>query len=72
MKVDGRLEHAQLPDRTRPPIIIPSLHRITRPIVGDGHKKLHHAGDKHISGSFDKIFICLKDDEQFEKLYANA
>jgi hypothetical protein len=48
MKVDGRLRHAELPARTRHPIIISSHHRLTMLIVEDRHAKLHHAGIEHI------------------------
>ncbi|KAI9549120.1 hypothetical protein GHT06_007526 [Daphnia sinensis] len=47
MKVDGRLRHAELPARTRHPIIISSHHHLTRLIVEDRHVRLHHAGIEH-------------------------
>ena len=47
MRVDGRLEHAELPARTRHPIIIAPDHPLTRLIVEDAHLKVHHSGVEH-------------------------
>ena len=50
MKVDGRLRHAELPDRTRHPIIISFHHRLARLIAEDRHVKLHHTRIEHTLG----------------------
>lgn len=47
MKVDGRLEHAELPARTRHPIIIAPDHPLTRLIIEDCHQRVQHSGVEH-------------------------
>ncbi|XP_045023683.1 uncharacterized protein LOC123468090 [Daphnia magna] len=47
MKVDGRLEHAELPARTRHPTIIAPNHPMTRLIIEDCHQKVRHSGVEH-------------------------
>jgi hypothetical protein len=47
LKVDGRLGHAALPARTRPPIIIAPDHPFTRLIISDRHLQLLHSGIEH-------------------------
>jgi hypothetical protein len=47
LKVDGRLEHDQLPVRTRHSIIIAADNPLTKLIINDRHVKIHHAGVEH-------------------------
>ena len=49
MKVDGRLEHAELPARTRHPIIIAPDHPLTKLIIEDCHQKVQHSGVEQTS-----------------------
>ena len=47
LKVDGRLEHAELPEYTRHPIILAPDHRLTTLIIADAHDKIFHGGVEH-------------------------
>lgn len=47
MKVDGRLEHAELPEHSRHPIILAADHRLTSLIIADAHDQINHAGVEH-------------------------
>ena len=44
LRVEGRLDNAELPIDTRHPFILPSRHALTRLIVLDEHTKAGHAG----------------------------
>nr|CAH0105425.1 unnamed protein product [Daphnia galeata] len=60
LKVDGRLEHAQLPARTRHPIIIAADHPLTKLIINDHHVKIHHAGVEHTLSVVREQFYLLQ------------
>jgi hypothetical protein len=47
LKVNGRLEHAELPARTRHPVIIAPDHPLTKLIIEDCHRQVHHSGVEH-------------------------
>ena len=47
LRVDGRLENAELPVETKHPLILPSKHPLTRLVVLHEHKKAKHAGPSY-------------------------
>ena len=47
LRVDGRLENAELPVETKHPLILPSKHPLTRLIVLHEHEKAKHAGPSY-------------------------
>ena len=47
LRVDGRLENAELPVVTKHPLILPSKHPLTRLIVLHEHEKAKHAGPSY-------------------------
>lgn len=60
LKVDGRLEHAELPARTRHPIIIATDHPLAKLIINDRHLKIHHAGVEHTLSVVREQFYLLQ------------
>ncbi|XP_023247285.1 uncharacterized protein LOC111643520 [Copidosoma floridanum] len=52
LRVGGRLRHAQIPDRQKYPILLPSYHHVTDLIIREVHHSLLHAG---IQGTLYKI-----------------
>ena len=44
LRVEGRLENANLPTDTKYPLILPSKHPLTRLIIFDEHAKAGQAG----------------------------
>ncbi|XP_055711438.1 uncharacterized protein LOC129806693 [Phlebotomus papatasi] len=50
MRVLGRLRHAQVPERTRHPIILPSQHPLVRSLVTFTHKTHLHSGAQLTQG----------------------
>ena len=47
LRVEGRLENADLPTDTKLPIILPGRHPLTRPIVRNEHSACGHAGPSY-------------------------
>ena len=47
LRVDGRLENAELPVETKHPLILPCKHPLTQSIVLHEHEKAKHAGTSH-------------------------
>ena len=47
LRVDGRLENADLPIDMNHPIILPGRHPLTRLIILDEHSKCGHAGPSY-------------------------
>ena len=47
LRVDGRLENADLPTDTKHPVILPGRHPLTRSIVLDEHCKCGYAGSSY-------------------------
>ena len=47
LRVDGRLENAELPVETKHPLILPSKHPLTRLIVLHEHEKAKHGGPSY-------------------------
>ena len=47
LRIDGRLENAELPLDTRHPLILPSKHALTRLIVLHEHVEAGHAGPSY-------------------------
>ena len=60
MKVDGRLEHAELPARTRLPNIIAPDHPLTKLIIKDCHHKVRHYGIEHTSSILREQYYLLQ------------
>ena len=47
LRIDGRLENAELPLDTGHPLILPSKHALTRLIVFHEHVEVGHAGSSY-------------------------
>jgi transposase InsO family protein len=60
LKVDGRLQHAELPARTRHPIIIAADHHLSKLIIEDCHFKVHHSGVEHTLSVVRQNFYLLQ------------
>jgi len=51
IRVGGRLRHADLPEETKHPIVLPSKHHLTSLILREEHLRLHHCGVEQLLAS---------------------
>ncbi|XP_018358210.1 PREDICTED: uncharacterized protein LOC108758001 [Trachymyrmex cornetzi] len=59
IRVGGRLRHADLPEETKHPIILPSQHHITNLILKEEHLRLHHCGVEQLLASSRRKYWIL-------------
>jgi len=55
IRVGGRLRHADLPEETKHPIVLPSKHHITSLILREEHLRLHHCGVEQLLARSERL-----------------
>ena len=72
LKVDGRLEHAELPARTRHPVIIAPDHPLTKLIIEDCHRQVHNSGVEHTLSIVREQFFLPQGRRAIRRTLANC
>ena len=72
LRVGGRLNHADIPEESKHPVILPRKSHVTTLIIRHTHEQLHHAGRGHVLAKLRERYWIIKANSAVRQLISSC